>query len=62
MKKNRNNSIYTFGIKDYNDSIDIKESNKTILLGEIENRNEINIFNKKRNYKRDFGTEYKRDL
>jgi len=42
IEKIRNNSIDNLGIKDYNDSIDIKESNKNIiLLDRIKNKNEI---------------------
>jgi len=48
FEKIRNNNIDILGIKDYNDSIDIKESNKNIiLLDRIKNKNEIYILNKK---------------
>ena len=35
FEKIRNNSIDILGIKDYNDSIDVKESNKNIILLDI---------------------------
>ena len=35
FEKIRNNSIDILGTKDYNDSIDVKESNKNIILLDI---------------------------